>query len=254
MRCRGRSGYEMAAFIAGACRARPHVPVLLLASPFEPLDRERAEAAGVAGEISKPFDPGQLVARVRELLAPKPRRQLRPPARRRTERPAPPALKLVEPVAPAPRGALDDYFDRLDAALERLDEQITASRSAGESSVGGAPTPARRRRPARADARQAALRRRGYASAIVRSTCRAQRRAHRSPVAQRLFTRRRRTSEHPSETDVTAEPARCRWRRRLELAGRSAGSAAPNVPVAPEAGMPACAGSGRRPRSLPMVS
>src|SRR5262245_60356028 len=60
----GTSGYEVAAFV----RSDPElagVPVLLLASPFEPLDRARAEASGVAGEISKPFEPVQLVARVR---------------------------------------------------------------------------------------------------------------------------------------------------------------------------------------------
>ena len=121
-----RSGYEVAAFI------RDHgelgsIPILLLASPFEPLDRDRAEAVGVAGEISKPFDPGQLVMRVRELLTrkpPAPVLQVVP-----SEREPAPALKLVTPVAPpsAPpaRGALDDYFDRLDAALAKLDDQLT---------------------------------------------------------------------------------------------------------------------------------
>ena len=117
-----RSGYEVAAFIREHGELGP-IPILLLASPFEPLDRDRAEAAGVAGEISKPFDPGQLVLRVRELLA---RRQTAPvlpavPA----EREQAPALKLVTPAAPAVRGALDDYFDRLDAALAKLDDQLT---------------------------------------------------------------------------------------------------------------------------------
>src|SRR5688572_33203981 len=47
----GRNGYEIAAFL----QDRPelsHIPVLILASPFEPLDQARAAAAGVAGEIS----------------------------------------------------------------------------------------------------------------------------------------------------------------------------------------------------------
>jgi CheY-like chemotaxis protein len=118
----GRNGYEIAAFM----RERPefsHIPVLLLASPFEPLDQARAAAAGVAGEISKPFDPGQLVSRVRGLLSQAAAAQAPAAAPRDPQSPTP--LKLVD-TGPAPsRGALDDYFDRLDAALERLDEQFT---------------------------------------------------------------------------------------------------------------------------------
>ena len=134
-----RSGYEVAAFI------REHselgrIPVLLLASPFEPLDRERAEAAGVAGEVSKPFDPVQLVARVRDLLA---RRDEVPvevapvDAAAAPDREAAPGLKLVTSAAPPARGALDDYFDRLDAALAKLDDQLierTGSSVRGEAS------------------------------------------------------------------------------------------------------------------------
>jgi CheY-like chemotaxis protein len=101
-----RSGYDVAAFVSGHPDLG-HIPVLLMASPFEPLDRARAETCGVAGEISKPFEPAQLVARVRALLAARPREQpAAAPPEART-----PALKLVEPVAPS-RGALDDYFDR----------------------------------------------------------------------------------------------------------------------------------------------
>jgi len=117
-----RSGYEVAAFIREHGELG-HIPILLLASPFEPLDRDRAEAAGVAGEISKPFDPGQLVARVRELLT---RRQPPPVSLGPlTDRDPAPALKLVTPATPPARGALDDYFDRLDAALAKLDDQLT---------------------------------------------------------------------------------------------------------------------------------
>jgi hypothetical protein len=110
--------------------------VLLMASPFEPLDRARAEACGVAGEISKPFEPVQLVARVRALLAAKSREQAAAAAAPPEARP--PALKLVEPLAPS-RGALDDYFDRLDAALERLDEQISAREDPEGASRSGEP-------------------------------------------------------------------------------------------------------------------
>jgi len=128
-----RSGYDVAAFVSGHPDLG-HIPVLLMASPFEPLDRARAETCGVAGEISKPFEPAQLVARVRALLAAPPREQPAAPSPEvRT-----PALKLVEPVAPS-RGALDDYFDRLDAALERLDEQISAREAPDGAAPSGEP-------------------------------------------------------------------------------------------------------------------
>ena len=130
-----RSGYEVAAFIREHSELGP-IPILLLASPFEPLDRERAEAVGVAGEISKPFDPVQLVTRVRDLLA---RKDVAPP----DPGPAPdrdgaPGLKLVTSAAPPARGALDDYFDRLDAALAKLDDQLTERTEAAGARV--APT------------------------------------------------------------------------------------------------------------------
>jgi CheY-like chemotaxis protein len=142
-----RSGYEVASFI------REHeelgrIPVLLLASPFEPLDRERAEAAGVAGEIAKPFDPVQLVMRVRDLLARKDEEPVR--AETAVETGQAPGLKLVTSASAPARGALDDYFDRLDAALAKLDDQSTgrADGVASPGDLGGSPVPrevARRR-------------------------------------------------------------------------------------------------------------
>jgi CheY-like chemotaxis protein len=137
----GTSGYELSAFV----RSHPDlggVPVLLLASPFEPLDRARAEACGVAGEIAKPFEPAHLIARVRELLTPKPAPE---PEQEPDSPPAPaegrtPALKLVEPPSPPARAALDDYFDRLDAALERLDDQIAQAEAPADQDDPGLPT------------------------------------------------------------------------------------------------------------------
>jgi CheY-like chemotaxis protein len=127
-----RSGYEVAAYIREHRELGP-IPVLLLASPFEPLDRERAEAAGVVGEVSKPFDPVQLVIRVRDLLARKDVAPVEPtPA---PDREAAPGLKLVTSAAPPVRGALDDYFDRLDAALAKLDDQLIERADAAASST-----------------------------------------------------------------------------------------------------------------------
>lgn len=141
----GKSGYEIADFV----RRHPDLsstPVLLLAGAFEPIDRERAEAAGVAGEITKPFDPAQLIARVHELLAPPPPPPAEPAPQVAESAPvaqaAPaaadgrvPDTALAESPGPA-RAALDDYFDRLDAALRRLDEQM----SAGGADAGPLPT------------------------------------------------------------------------------------------------------------------
>src|SRR5690606_893154 len=60
-------GYALAEFIRQSPRLG-HVPVLLLAGAFEPVDQERVRAAGCDGVLVKPFEPQQLVSRVRELL------------------------------------------------------------------------------------------------------------------------------------------------------------------------------------------
>ncbi|MEO8362512.1 MAG: response regulator, partial [Vicinamibacteria bacterium] len=46
-----------------------NVPILLLNGAFEPYDADRAKRVGALGNVSKPFDPPALVARVKELLA-----------------------------------------------------------------------------------------------------------------------------------------------------------------------------------------
>ena len=62
-----KNGYE----VCEALKADPataHVPVLLLCGTFEPFDARRAEAAGAAGHLTKPFESHALVARVEELM------------------------------------------------------------------------------------------------------------------------------------------------------------------------------------------
>jgi CheY-like chemotaxis protein len=60
-------GYALAEFVKQSPRLR-HVPVLLLAGAFEPVDQERVRATGCDGVLVKPFEPQQLVSRVRQLL------------------------------------------------------------------------------------------------------------------------------------------------------------------------------------------
>lgn len=60
-------GYALAEFVKQSPRLR-HVPVLLLAGAFEPVDHERVQATGCDGVLVKPFEPQQLVTRVKALL------------------------------------------------------------------------------------------------------------------------------------------------------------------------------------------
>jgi CheY-like chemotaxis protein len=62
-----RSGYEVSAFV----KSKPelsHIPVLLLAGAFEPVDDAKAKEAGCDGVLVKPFEPQHVIARVRELI------------------------------------------------------------------------------------------------------------------------------------------------------------------------------------------
>jgi CheY-like chemotaxis protein len=60
-------GYELASYVKSSPRLR-HVPVLLLAGAFEPVDQDRVEALHCDGVLVKPFEPQQLISRVRTLL------------------------------------------------------------------------------------------------------------------------------------------------------------------------------------------
>ena len=64
----GRTGYEVAQHIKQSPRLK-HIPVLLLAGAFEPIDQAKAVAAGCDGVLAKPFEPQLVIARVKELLA-----------------------------------------------------------------------------------------------------------------------------------------------------------------------------------------
>jgi DNA-binding response OmpR family regulator len=128
-----RSGYDVAAFVKGRADLS-HIPVLLLAGAFEPVDDVRAQQVKCDGVLVKPFEPQQVVARVRELVegvkdrataafAPELPEQAAPPPP-----PPPPPSSRVERFATAETGRkeskLDDYFQGLDAALAVLDNKV----------------------------------------------------------------------------------------------------------------------------------
>jgi DNA-binding response OmpR family regulator len=60
-------GYTVASHVKQSTRLR-HVPVLLLAGAFEPIDQDRVQSIGCDGVLVKPFEPQQLVTRVKTLL------------------------------------------------------------------------------------------------------------------------------------------------------------------------------------------
>lgn len=93
-----RTGYEVAAFVKG----RPdlaHIPVLLLAGAFEPVDEARAQQVGSEGVLGKPFEPQQVITRVRELLQAAKANASRAPA---PPKPAPAPEPSGQPAASEP--------------------------------------------------------------------------------------------------------------------------------------------------------
>jgi CheY-like chemotaxis protein len=118
-----RSGYDVAAFV----KSRPdlsHIPVLLLAGAFEPVDDARAQQVKCDGVLVKPFEPQQVVSRVRELVDGV--KDKLSSAAFVTDTPAPVPVLPPAPAEP-PRQAeskLDDYFEGLDAALAVLDSKV----------------------------------------------------------------------------------------------------------------------------------
>ena len=130
----GKTGYEVCEGIK-ADPALRHIPVLLLTGTFEAFDEERAQAAGAAGHVSKPFEAQTLVARVKELLA-------NPPAP--TAAPAAPAEPVVQPpvaqpAAPAAAAAPDAATDPMGDAFDFFDEE--PSDASATASMPAEPTP-----------------------------------------------------------------------------------------------------------------
>jgi DNA-binding response OmpR family regulator len=63
----GRNGYEVSGLVKADVDLS-HIPVLLLAGAFEPIDPTRAAQCGCAGVLVKPLEPRQVVMRVKDLI------------------------------------------------------------------------------------------------------------------------------------------------------------------------------------------
>jgi CheY-like chemotaxis protein len=140
-----RTGYDVAAFIKND-PALKHIPVLLMAGAFEPVDDALAAEAGCDGVLVKPFEPQQVIARVKELLdgakgtpmranspvRPVDRLVAAAPAERRTSdfRTAPPHPRTLAPAAAEP-----DEADAFDFSLTPIASEsvVTPSSTADES-------------------------------------------------------------------------------------------------------------------------
>jgi CheY-like chemotaxis protein len=115
----GKNGYEVARYIKQSPHLE-HIPVLLLTGAFDPVDLEKAGAAGCDGVLAKPFEPQLVIRRVRELLAGSHGRLTAVGA---TAAVAPasvqksPAPSAAGNNATVPAASPDDFFDRLDAAF-----------------------------------------------------------------------------------------------------------------------------------------
>jgi CheY-like chemotaxis protein len=153
-----RSGYEVSAFVKNNPELA-HIPVLLLAGAFEPVDDAKAKEARCDGVLIKPFEPQHVIARVRELMGgakgsptqsavqdiARPAARLAPPRPvelpRREDRPrVPDDLMDVGEADLAPRAveagstaaaavvdeSLDDYFDKLDEAFSTVNGPVAA--------------------------------------------------------------------------------------------------------------------------------
>jgi CheY-like chemotaxis protein len=160
-----QDGYAVSAHVKKTPLLR-QIPVLLLTGAFEPIDEDKARASGCDGILVKPFEPQQLVGRVRELLAggknklASPERPFTMPSKPqvvvpapaavpalvrptvapaaptllvpRVAQPAPPPEPPPEPPAPVhdPPSVEDSFqreFDQLDAAFAKLDPEPAAA-------------------------------------------------------------------------------------------------------------------------------
>jgi CheY-like chemotaxis protein len=94
-------GYAISTYVRESSRLK-HVPVLLLAGVFEPVDEKKAKDAGCSGVLVKPFEPEELVGRVRGLIGQAGHKAAEGPARSRRAN-EPEAATVVTPFPATPR-------------------------------------------------------------------------------------------------------------------------------------------------------
>jgi CheY-like chemotaxis protein len=126
----GKNGYEVASYVKKSARLA-HIPVLLLAGAFEPVDQERVSESTCDGVLVKPFEPQAVIVRVKELLGSDPAESVAPtPAEEKPQ-------EIQRSPEPGPRpvthrsdrgddnghlfaDSLDDFLDQVDAAIANL--------------------------------------------------------------------------------------------------------------------------------------
>ncbi len=114
-------GYALAAHIRRVPRLK-HVPILLLAGAFDPVDQGKAREVGSDGVITKPFEPQVVVTRVKELIDQKDR-QAAPSGKtdgvtnagKSSAGPAPVAAAPKAAPEPAPKPRPEPAFTRVEA-------------------------------------------------------------------------------------------------------------------------------------------
>jgi CheY-like chemotaxis protein len=120
----GRSGYDVADHVKHTPHLS-HIPVVLLTGAFEPVDEVKANAIGCDGVLAKPFEPQNVISRVKELLG-KPAPVAAVPALSDGLAMFPTELQNVEnavaetPISNEATAKLDEYFDQLDSAFARF--------------------------------------------------------------------------------------------------------------------------------------
>jgi CheY-like chemotaxis protein len=126
----GKNGYEVARYVKQSPQLA-HIPVLLLAGAFEPVDQNRVTESTCDGVLVKPFEPQAVVIRVKELLgsdsgepAAPTQAEEKPQEIQRSQEPD----SRQVPLRSRPEDdnghlfadSLDDFLDQVDAAIANL--------------------------------------------------------------------------------------------------------------------------------------
>jgi CheY-like chemotaxis protein len=126
----GKNGYEVASYVKKSPQLA-HIPVLLLAGAFEPVDQDRVTESTCDGVLVKPFEPQAVIVRVKELLGSDPAESVAPTQSeekphevQRSPEPDPRPVSHRSDRGDHDGGlfadSLDDFLDQVDAAIANL--------------------------------------------------------------------------------------------------------------------------------------